>query len=100
MANGINPLNGEMVPDSDLINNIKISRYLFYVNNILNDVLLNGGAGKNKSKVEKVDGYYIMNDNYFDEFILQAIINKKYLSEEQIELLKQDVIEFEIKDPF
>lgn len=55
MANGINPLNGEIVPDSDLINNIKISRCLFYVNNILNDVLLNGGAGKNKSKVEKVE---------------------------------------------
>ena len=49
---------------------------------------------------EKVNGYYIMNDNYFDEFILQAIINKKYLSEEQLELLKQNVIEFEIKDPF
>ena len=28
------------------------------------------------------------------------IINKKYLSEEQLELLKQDAIEFEIKDPF
>ena len=50
--------------------------------------------------LEKVDGYYIMNDNYFDEFILQAIINKKYLSKKQRELLKQDVIEFEIKDPF
>ncbi|MEE0092444.1 MAG: C1 family peptidase [Bacilli bacterium] len=42
----------------------------------------------------------MMNDNYFDEFILQAIINKKYLSKKQRELLKQDVIEFEIKDPF
>ena len=41
-----------------------------------------------------------MNDNYFDEIILQAIINKKYLSKKQRELLKQDVIEFEIKDPF
>lgn len=41
-----------------------------------------------------------MNDNYFDEFILQAIINKKYLSKKQRELLKQDVIEFEIKDSF
>lgn len=58
MANGIKPLNGEIVPDSDLINNIKISRCLFYVNNILNDVLLNDGAGKNKSKVEKVEFNY------------------------------------------
>ena len=31
MANGINPLTGEIVPDNDLINNIRISRCLFYV---------------------------------------------------------------------
>lgn len=49
---------------------------------------------------EKFDGYYIMNDNYFDEFILQAIIDKKYLSKKQLEMLNQEVIEFEIKDPF
>ena len=49
---------------------------------------------------EKIDGYYVMNDNYFDEFILQAIIDKKYLSAEQLNMLDQDFIEFEIKDPF
>lgn len=41
MANGINPLTGESVPDNDLINNIRISRCLFYVNDILGDVLTN-----------------------------------------------------------
>lgn len=54
MANGINPLTGEVVSDDDLINNIKISRCLFYVNTVLNNVLSNGGIGKNKIKVEKV----------------------------------------------
>lgn len=49
---------------------------------------------------EKVDGYYVMNDNYFDEFVLQAIINKKFLSAKQLELLNQEAIEIEIKDPF
>ena len=49
---------------------------------------------------EKVNGYYVMNDNYFDEFILQAIIGKKYLSKEQLEMFNQDAIEFEINDPF
>lgn len=39
MANGINPLNNEIIKDSDLLNNIKISRCLFYVNNILKDVI-------------------------------------------------------------
>lgn len=50
MANGINPLTGESVSDSDLINNVKVSRCLFYVNNILEEILLNGGISKSKSK--------------------------------------------------
>ena len=49
---------------------------------------------------EKVDGYYIMNDNFFNEFVLSVVIDKKYLSEEQLKLLKQESIEFEIEDPF
>ena len=36
---GINPLNGEKVKDDDLINNIRISRCLFYVNDVLNDIV-------------------------------------------------------------
>lgn len=47
---------------------------------------------------KKVNGYYIMNDNYFDEFVLQVIINKKYLSKDQLELFKQDVIEIDVED--
>lgn len=50
MANGINPLTNERVSDNDLINNIKISRCLFYVNNILGEVISNGGAVNNIPK--------------------------------------------------
>lgn len=50
--------------------------------------------------LEKYDGYYIMNDNYFDEFVLQVIIHKKYLTKAQLEMLNQDPILFDIKDPF
>ena len=49
---------------------------------------------------EKVNGYYIMNDNFFNEFVLSVVIDKKYLSQEQLNLLKQEPIEFEIEDPF
>lgn len=49
---------------------------------------------------EKVNGYYIMNDNFFNEFVLNVIIDKKYLSTDQLELLKQDAIEFEVEEPF
>ena len=51
MANGINPLTGENVPDSDIINNVRISRCLFYVNTVLGEVLSNGGISNSKNKI-------------------------------------------------
>lgn len=38
---------------------------------------------------EKVNGYYIMNDNYFDNYVFTIIINKKYLSKSQLALYDQ-----------
>ena len=49
---------------------------------------------------EKVNGYYVMNDNFFDEFVLSVVINKKYLTDEQLKLLEQEPIEFKGEDPF
>ena len=37
LANGINPLNDEPVKDDDLINNVHISRCLFYVVELLGE---------------------------------------------------------------
>ena len=34
-------------------------------------------------KVHK-DGYYIMNDNFFDDFVIEVMIDKKYLSKTYI----------------
>ena len=50
LANGINPLTGEIVPDNELINNIRISRCLFYVNEVLGEVYENGGINKSRGK--------------------------------------------------
>lgn len=44
MANGINPLTGHPVPDGELLNNVRISRCLFYVSDILRQVIENGGT--------------------------------------------------------
>ena len=49
---------------------------------------------------EKINECYIMNDNFFDEFVLSVVIDKKYLSEEQIQLLAQEPIEFDIGGSF
>ena len=50
MANGINPLTNEKVSENDIINNVRIARCLFYVNNVLGEVLLNGGIKNNSNK--------------------------------------------------
>lgn len=49
---------------------------------------------------EKVNGYYIMNDNFFEKFVLNVIINKKYLTEEQRKIWKEEPILFEIGEGF
>ena len=38
LANGMNPLDGSTLSDSDIVNNIHISRCLFYVSHVLEDV--------------------------------------------------------------
>lgn len=44
LANGINPIDDSMVPDGDTINNVRISRCFFFVSDILDQVIKNGGV--------------------------------------------------------
>ncbi len=68
--------------------------------NLINDKPQRWKIEDSYGNKEKVNGYYIMNDNFFNEFVLSVVIDRKYLSEEQLELLEQEPIEFEIEDPF
>ena len=43
MANGTNPITDTPVADDEIINNIDISRCLFYVNDLLQKIIDNGG---------------------------------------------------------
>ena len=38
LANGINPLNGSVLPDDDIVNNVHISRCLFYVAELIGNI--------------------------------------------------------------
>ena len=51
LARGINPLNGATVPDDEVINNVKISRCLFYVVDVLEKLC--EGEYSNKKKKTK-----------------------------------------------
>ena len=44
LAKGIDPLTGREVPEDDIINNVRISRCLFYVSDVLRQVIENGGV--------------------------------------------------------
>lgn len=51
LANGIDPINGTPVPEADTVNNIRISRCLFYVSDILRQIIDNKGViGKAKTR--------------------------------------------------
>ncbi len=43
LSKGKNPLNGEVLPDEDIVNNVRISRCLSYVSGVLDKVIQNGG---------------------------------------------------------
>lgn len=43
LANGVDPLSGQSLPESDIVNNVRISRCLFYVSDVLKKVIDNGG---------------------------------------------------------
>lgn len=50
LANGINPLTGETVAEEDVVNNVRIARCLFFVSDVLERVLKNGGTVKKQRK--------------------------------------------------
>lgn len=49
LANGVNPLTNEEVAENDVVNNVRISRCLFYVSGILGQITSTGGFEIKKS---------------------------------------------------
>ena len=48
LANGINPLDDTPIAENDIINNVHLSRCLFYVSDVLRSVIENGGTVSSK----------------------------------------------------
>ncbi len=44
-------------------------------------------------------GYYVMSDRWFDEYMYQVVVNKKYLNADQLAVIDSDVIELNPWDP-
>lgn len=52
LAQGIDPISGQELPEDSALNNVRLARCFFYVSGILEQVIQNGGQ---VSAVEKVD---------------------------------------------
>ena len=59
LANGINPLDDTVIDDSDVINNVRLSRCLFYVSDVLRQVIENGGSVRTKTSKPKKTAFTI-----------------------------------------
>ncbi len=77
MANGINPVTGEFATNNDMVNNIKISRCLFYVNNILKEVISDNKVSKNKLLPFTITPEDLTKYEYIDEKLsISRIVSK------------------------
>lgn len=61
LANGINPLDDSPVPKQDIINHIRLSRCLFYVSDVLRQVIENGGVSP-KAKASPKSPFYLTDE--------------------------------------
>lgn len=52
LANGINPLTDEVLPETDIVNQVRISRCLFFVSDVLRQVIEKGGLKKTPKAVK------------------------------------------------
>ena len=53
LANGFDPLSGKPVPEGDTVNQVRISRCLFYVSGVLQKVIDNGGEVQKTPRSQK-----------------------------------------------
>ena len=51
--------------------------------------------GKDRAK----DGYYIMSKSWFDQFVYQAVVDKKYLNEKELKALEEKPVVLKPWDP-
>ena len=52
LAQGIDPITNQEVPDDSVLNNVRLARCFFYVSDVLSKVIENGGVIGGKPKLQ------------------------------------------------
>ena len=89
LANGIDPLTDMEMPDDKVLNNVRISRCLFYVSEILGKVIENGGEVERK-KVKK-QPFSISNEQLGRIKISEEPVGVSIIAERIAEVLDEGV---------
>lgn len=90
LANGVDPLTGEVIKDDSVINNVRISRCLFYVSNVLQDVINNGGVVVRIANPQKI-AFSITDEQCSKIFISQDPVGVSIISKRIGEVLDENV---------
>ena len=100
LANGINPLNDELVKEDDIINNVHISRCLFYVTELLDEIKAKTAVDRKGRKAfslstKDVANIHISTPNGIANFV--KLVNE-YISSDMKPLSAVQVIKWLIKE--
>ena len=101
LANGINPIDDSAASEKDIVNNIRISRCLFYVSDILRQVIDNDGiTAVNKGK--KLPFTLSPEVLYSEIVVPSAVASKSMVFDKFAEFVEEayeDIISFAIAVP-
>ncbi|MBO5411576.1 MAG: hypothetical protein J6A38_00630 [Clostridia bacterium] len=104
LANGINPLNDELLEENDIVNNVKLSRCFFYVSDVLRKVIENGGfvqKSKNKRKTFHISEEELNQYEYSDEPISITHVVRRIndlINQNEVKRLSYKVVSDWLKD--
>ena len=90
LANGIDPLTGEIIKDDSVINNVRISRCLFYVSDVLRQVIDNGGVVGRTAKPQKAE-FSITDEQCSAVLVTQDPVGVSIISKRVGEVLDENV---------
>ena len=73
LAEGINPLDGTLIPEGNIVNNVRLSRCFFYVSDILRQVIDNGGIAPVKTAQAGGKPEFLLSDEARAKFEISDI---------------------------
>ena len=68
LANGMNPVDNSVLPDSDIVNNVHISRCLFFVSNLLKDLAKKKSSPRKEYELE----FHLAPEDYAKVYIAES----------------------------